>query len=49
MSSLLSTPEREMFFLSVIPPDNATENEYLKATTQEIKNTYFLPECLPAT
>jgi hypothetical protein len=29
--------------LSVIPPENATENEYLKATAIEIKNTDFLP------
>jgi 5-methylcytosine-specific restriction endonuclease McrBC GTP-binding regulatory subunit McrB len=38
-----------MCFLSVISPENATENEYLIATAIEIKNTDFLPGCLPAT
>jgi len=28
--------------LPVTPPENATENEYLKATAIEIKNTNFL-------
>jgi hypothetical protein len=28
--------------LPVLPPENATENEYLKATATEIKNKDFL-------
>jgi hypothetical protein len=32
-----------------MPPENATANEYLKATVIEIKNIDFLPGCLPAT
>jgi len=36
-------------FLSVVPPENAIEKEYLIPTATEIKNTDFLPGCLPAT